>query len=153
MNVGVVALVETDRTDHPLRSGTSNKITTFIDGNGQRLFAQYVFPRINRSTDLSMVQMVGRRDVHNVDIGIGKQRFDAFVHIGKVGLLRLLTSPFGRRTNDSFHVHAESTKRFGMGDSHETGADNARCHRAVRVRTHTVCSSGWADLAVFQTVV
>ena len=83
--------------DHPLRVGR---------GHGQRLLAQDVLAGTGRGDRPLGVEMVGQRDVHDVDVRVGEER---------------LVRPVGAR--DAERVgHLPRLRRVPRGDRHDLAA-------------------------------
>jgi hypothetical protein len=69
--------------------------------------------------------VVGACDVDDVHRGIVEHGVKAFVDPGQVGRFGLGPSSLRCGAHDADDVDAEAAKRFHMGDTDETDADNA----------------------------
>jgi hypothetical protein len=120
------------------RVGRRHQFTGLGRGHRERLVRHHVFAGTNHREVHGVMQVVGRRIVHDLDVGVGNQRLRTAVglrHVQLVGLLarRRLAA---RRNGYDIHVpeapHGVQVMRADEASPDESHPDS--CQRALLVR-------------------
>ena len=101
--------------------GQPEQLRRLRGGERQRLLADDVLSGSEDGLDLRVVEVVGRRQVHDPHAVVVQHRLEALVRLGKPGLL---PRALGRGADDPDHVDADAAQSLDMDDADESGPDD-----------------------------
>ena len=117
--LGIEPLVEVDRVDEPAGVREIEQLARLRARHGERLLAHDVLAGGERGPDLLVMQVVGRREVDDVDALVGEHRLKARVGVGQVLGARLRGRALRGRAHDPGDFDAEPPQRLDMHDADE----------------------------------
>src|SRR3984893_4832709 len=107
----------------------------FGRGHGQRLFAHDMLARRQRGLCMRVMDVVGRRDVYDIDALIGQHRLHRFICGWQSGRSRSLGGPNAAGADDAVDLDSEPAKSVNVNGADESRAD----HRGAQVASNS-CS-------------
>jgi hypothetical protein len=116
----------------------------------ERLLADHVLARLQHRLDLRVMEVVGRRDVHDVHARVLEHRLEAVVGLGQPGGARLLPRALRCRAHHAEHLDAEAAQRVDVDDSDETGAHHRGTQAAQTLGSLRVDMTGCRDRAPYR---
>jgi hypothetical protein len=108
--------------DDPRRVRELDQLSRLGRRQGERFLADNVLASRKRLLHLRVVQVVRRRQVHDVDAVVLEQLTQAPVHVAEP----CFGSSIRARADDAEHVDAEPPQRIDMNGRDEAGADERR---------------------------
>ena len=127
----VAAVVERHGVHDAGRGRCLKQLACFAGRNGERLVRNHVLLRVECRADHRAVQVVGRRDVDDVDVGVGDEGLVGGIclwYIERVGRRTCGCLAAGRDRHDV--DEAETTDGVEVVPAGETGADQAHADAA-----------------------
>jgi hypothetical protein len=83
-----------------------------------------VLPSLQGGLRLVAMQVVGRRDVDDLDTGIVEHRLEAFIRRGQPELAGPCARAIVTRTDDAVNLDAKAPERFDVDDADESSAND-----------------------------
>ena len=121
---GIETDVEVDRADQARGGGETNQIGRLGCGHGQRLLAHDMTSRGEDLSGLRHVQVVRRRDVHDLHALVGQERLERRVGLPDAEGGRALGATLRAAAEDAANVDPDATERLDMDRPDEAGADD-----------------------------
>ena len=116
--------VEVDRVDEAARRGQPDEVARLVRGHRQGLLAHDVPARREDRLDLRVVQLVGRRDVDDVDPVVVEQLVQRGVGAADVDLLRAGGGAVARGAEQAGDVDADPAQGLDVHRADEAAADH-----------------------------
>jgi len=124
MEYRVETNVEAGRIDHGRGSSSIDKLPTLLGIQAQRFLTDDVFAGLNRGESLRKVQIVGARDMDNINLGVPHQLLQGTIATRNSQLPSTVSRLFRRRTEEPDDLGTRTTSRFNMNRADEPGADD-----------------------------
>jgi hypothetical protein len=123
---GIEADVVVDRADAVAGRREGHQLRGLLRSDRERFLADHMPPGREDRLDLRVMQVVGRRDVHHLDRGVGEQVVQAAIRHGHPQASSTRGRALARRAEDAVDRDPEAPKRLDMDRADEPGADHGR---------------------------